>query len=68
MPIITIDSNKITTEQKKEIIKVFTEKMNQITNVPAQFISVVIREQEDENMGVAGETVCEMKARMQSNV
>ena len=63
MPVITIDSGKMNKEQKKEIINVFTQKMSQITKVPAQYISIVIREQEDENLGIAGETVCEIKAK-----
>ena len=68
MPVISIDSHKMTKEQKQEIVKAFTEKMTQITQVPPQFISVVIREQEDENLGIAGETVCDMKTKMKAKV
>ena len=35
-----------------------------MTKVPTKFYSVVIREQQDENLGFAGETVEEIKAKM----
>ena len=64
MPIISWEGGKLTKEQKKDLIRRFTEVAVEVTRVPAKFYSVVIREQQDENLGFAGETVEEMKARM----
>ena len=64
MPVISWEGGKLSKEQKKELIRRFTEVAAEVTKVPANFHIVLIREQEDENLGVAGETVEELKARM----
>ncbi len=64
MPVIAWDGGKLTREQKQELVRRLTEVATEVTKVPAQFYSVIIREQPDENLGFAGETVEEMKARM----
>ncbi|AQS58039.1 4-oxalocrotonate tautomerase DmpI [Desulforamulus ferrireducens] len=64
MPVITVDGGKLTKEQKYDIIKTLTKDLSEITKIPAQFISIIIRENEDDNMGVAGESVTEMKQRL----
>ncbi len=63
MPIISWEGGKLSKEQKKDLIQKFTEVAVEITKVPAKFYSVVIREQQDENLGFAGETVEEIKAK-----
>lgn len=63
MPIISWEGGKLSKEQKKDLIQKFTEVAVEITKVPARFYSVVIREQQDENLGFAGETVEEIKAK-----
>jgi 4-oxalocrotonate tautomerase len=64
MPVISWEGGRLTKEQKKELIQRFTEVAVEVTKVPAKFYSVLIREQLDENLGVAGETVEEIKSRM----
>jgi len=64
MPIISWEGGKLTKEQKKELIQRFTEVAVEVTKVPVKFYSVIIREQQDENLGFAGETVEEIKAKM----
>jgi 4-oxalocrotonate tautomerase len=64
MPIISWEGGKLTKEQKKELIQRFTEVAVEVTKVPVKFYSVIIREQQDENLGFAGETVEEIKAQM----
>lgn len=64
MPVISWEGGALSKEQKKELIRRFTEVAAEVTKVPAQFHIVLIREQEDGNLGVAGETVEELKARM----
>ncbi len=63
MPIISWEGGKLSKEQKKDLIQKFTDVAVEITKVPAKFYSVVIREQQDENLGFAGETVEEIKAK-----
>ena len=63
MPIISWEGGNLSKEQKKDLIQKFTDVAVEITKVPAKFYSVVIREQQDENLGFAGETVEEIKAK-----
>lgn len=63
MPIISWEGGELSKEQKKDLIQKLTEAAVEITKVPARFYSVVIREQQDENLGFAGETVEEIKAK-----
>lgn len=64
MPVISWEGGKLTKEQKKDLIRKFTEVAAEVTKVPAKFHTVIIREQQDENLGVAGQTVEEIKAAM----
>ena len=57
-------SDGLTREQKKDLVRRLTEVAVEVTKVPTKFYSVVIREQQDENLGFAGETVEEIKAKM----
>lgn len=61
MPIITIEGPNLTTEQKKELIKRFTEVAAEVTKIPSKFYAVTIKELPDENLGFAGETVVDIK-------
>lgn len=49
-------------EQKKDLIKGFTDVAVEITKIPNQFFTVVIREWPDENLGIDGQTVAEIKS------
>ena len=64
MPVIAWEGGTLTKEQKKELVRRLTEVATEVTRVPAQFHTVIIREQPDENLGVGGETVEDLKARM----
>ncbi|GAB4293858.1 MAG: hypothetical protein Fur0034_01270 [Desulfuromonadia bacterium] len=64
MPVITFEGGTLNREQKRDLIHRFTSVASEVTNIPAQFFSVLIREQEDANLGFGGETVEEIKARM----
>ena len=65
MPIITLEGGKLTKKQKSELIHRFTEIASEVTKVPSKYFSVTIKELDDENLGFAGETVEEMKERLQ---
>lgn len=52
MPYISIESGALTSEQKKELIERLTVTASEITNIPAQFFTVTIKELPDENFGI----------------
>lgn len=48
MPYISIESGRLTAEQKKELIERLTSTASEITLIPEQFFTVTIRELPDE--------------------
>lgn len=66
MPVITYQGSYLNTEKKKELIENLTATAVEVTHTPSNFITVIIQEFSDENLGVQGETVSEIKARLQS--
>lgn len=61
MPYITIESGKLTTEQKNELIERLTATASEITHIPAQFFMITIKEVPDENFGIGGKSIDEIK-------
>ena len=61
MPYISIESGKLTAEQKKELIERLTATASEITHVPKQFFTVTIKELPDENFGIGGKSIDEIK-------
>ena len=61
MPLITIESGKLTKEQKSELIKRITGTASEIMNVPKEFFFVSINELSDENIGIGGKAIEEIK-------
>lgn len=61
MPTINFQGGSLTTEQKKQLIKKFTEITIEVTNSPEQFVTVIIQEFPDDNMGVGGKSVADIK-------
>ncbi|MGC9517046.1 MAG: 4-oxalocrotonate tautomerase DmpI [Methanomicrobiales archaeon] len=59
MPVITIDSPKITKQQKQELVKSFTKSASKILNLPEQAMIVLIREMDSEDVGVGGNLLCD---------
>ena len=55
MPVISWEGEKLTKDQKMELIEKLTAAV-EVTKVPTNFYSVIIREQPDDNPGFAGET------------
>lgn len=64
MPVINLEVGNLSPEQKKELITKFTEVAVEVTNIPKQFFVVTIRELPDENLGIVGETVEEIKTKI----
>lgn len=61
MPYISIESGKLTAGQKKELIERLTATAAEITNIPAQFFTVTIKELPDDNFGIGGKSIDEIK-------
>ena len=51
MPYISIESGKLTAEQKKQLIERLTATASEITHITEQFFTVTIKELPDENFG-----------------
>ena len=61
MPYISIESGKLTAEQKKQLIERLTATASEITHIPEQFFTVTIKELPDENFGIGGKPINEIK-------
>ena len=48
MPYISIESGRLTAEQKKQLIERLTATASEITHIPEQFFTVTIKELPDE--------------------
>ena len=61
MPDIFIESGRLTAEQKKELIERLTAIASEVTHIPEQFFTVAIKELPDENFGIGGRSIDEIK-------
>ena len=61
MPYISIESGILTAEQKKQLIERITTTASEITNFPPQFFTITIKELPDENFGIGGKSIDEIK-------
>lgn len=61
MPYISIESGKLTAEQKKLLIERLTQVASEITHIPEQFFTITIKELSDENFGIGGKSIGEIK-------
>jgi 4-oxalocrotonate tautomerase len=66
MPVITMEVGTLPKEQKKDLVKRFTEVASEITGIDKQYLIVVIREWPDENLGIDGQTVEEIKSKFEN--
>lgn len=63
MPIIKLEIGKLSKEQKSELISEFTEIASKVTKIPKSAFTVLINEYSDENIGIAGETLEDIKGK-----
>ena len=70
MPYISIESGQLTSEQKKQLIERLTATASEIlckakrfaySHIPEQFFTVTIKELPDENFGIGGKSIDEIK-------
>lgn len=62
MPYISIESGKLTAQQKKELIERLTATASEITNIPEQFFTVTIKELPDETLALAASRLTKLNA------
>jgi 4-oxalocrotonate tautomerase len=55
MPVITLESGKLNKEQKSQMVKEFTVTASKVMNVPEQAFIVLIKENEQDNIGFGGQ-------------
>lgn len=70
MPYISIKSGRSTAEQKKQLIERLTATTSEIlckakrfaySHIPEQFFTVTLKELPDENFGIGGKSINEIK-------
>ncbi|MCE5234857.1 MAG: 4-oxalocrotonate tautomerase DmpI [Clostridiaceae bacterium] len=54
MPVITLDSSRLTKAQKAQLAKEFTESAARIMELPKEVFTVLLRENDADNIGVGG--------------
>jgi 4-oxalocrotonate tautomerase len=60
MPVVIIESNKLSTEKKRELVKSVTEITANVCELPKSTITVLIKELERENVGVGGKLLSDI--------
>uniref|UniRef100_A9AB31 4-oxalocrotonate tautomerase n=1 Tax=Methanococcus maripaludis (strain C6 / ATCC BAA-1332) TaxID=444158 RepID=A9AB31_METM6 len=63
MPVITIEAGSTSKEQKEKLIKEFTKSASEIIGIPEEKFVVLIKENSDENIGVGGISLSELKSK-----
>ena len=61
MPVITLEAGKLNKEQKSQLVKEFTSTASKVMNVPEQAFIVLLKENEQDNIGVGGQLLSERK-------
>lgn len=61
MPYISIESGRLNAEQKKELIERLTATASEITHIPEEFFIITIKELPDENFGIGGKPIDDIK-------
>lgn len=55
MPVITVEAPKLTKEQKRKLVKELTASAANTMDLPEQDFFVFVKENDRDNIGVAGE-------------
>lgn len=64
MPIITFVGSRMETETKATLIRELTATATRVTGTPERFMTVIISEHNDTDIGLGGETLVDFKARL----
>ena len=61
MPVITLEAGKLNKEQKSQLVKEFTSTASKVMNIPEQAFIVLLKENEQDNIGFGGQLISERK-------
>ena len=61
MPVITVELGKTEKQVKTELIRNLTTTASKATQIPEQSFIVLINERDDQNIGIGGKTLEEVK-------
>lgn len=61
MPYLSIECGPLTSEQKARLIRELNAAAAEITHIPTDFFTVTIQEPPDENFGIGGRNIGEIK-------
>jgi 4-oxalocrotonate tautomerase len=64
MPVIKCQGVDLSAEKRKELIEKITVTAVEVTQTPSDFFTVIIQEFSDQNLGVNGESVSDIKPRL----
>ena len=59
MPVVSIDGGKLDVEKKRELCCKITDALEAVYGLPKSAYIVLLRENEQENIGVGGELLCD---------
>jgi 4-oxalocrotonate tautomerase len=59
MPVITVEGAKLSKEQKSRLVKELTTSAANIMNAPEQAFIVFVKENDKENIGIAGQLLAD---------
>jgi 4-oxalocrotonate tautomerase len=54
MPVITVEASRFTLEQKRELVKALTQDASRIMHIPEQAYTVLIKDNDRDNIAVGG--------------
>ncbi len=57
MPHITIESGKLTNEQKRTLVERLTATSSEVMRIPPEFFSITIHEVDDASYGIGGRCI-----------
>ena len=61
MPVITLEAGKLNKEQKSKLVKEFTSTASKVMNIPEQAFIILLKENEQDNIGFGGQLLSERK-------
>lgn len=61
MPILTLETGFLNKDQKEELIRELTETAARITGITEKSFIVLLKELDDDNVGVGGQVLTEVK-------
>ena len=63
MPVITVEAGKMDKDQKRALIEALSKNASEVLNIPVQAFVVLLKENDEDNVGVGGELLSVVKAK-----